>query len=327
MNAKWNYNQAIFTFYDAWFEGFALIEGKTTQNDVLRPAWQSLLDDLQLLGEDDSHGTLRWCLRLDNAVLDLDLSSETLRQRIAIDLANKRIMVEWKTLLWDFIKAETRLQRLMDQASVKCGSCPLRCQTLTCQQNREVSSFTFSHLEDCLRFLRRERLRAALDLNSVDYRLLNWEINMLRPLFGRPRYDKASTEFAALERDEDDATVILSLLRKEASMSSDEIAYLEQLSKDRLSMERDLATMTAAFGDWKRMLFGVNVRNNGANSLPRISLNAAAWSDDVRAQEEERIGMWRSQRTTIGQLASLFNGSMEAMSLPEDAFDWSESDL
>ena len=126
---------------------------------------------------------------------------------------------------------------------------------------------------------------------------------------------------------EDDATAILSFLRKEASMSKSEVAYLRQLSMDRASMERDLQTLSSTIGDWQSTLFGVKARHNWVDSLPKVPQNPAAWSDELRLREEERINTWQSQRKLIAKLAGLLNGSIEAMSLPEGAFDDSEYDL
>jgi len=325
--AKWSYDQAIFTIEDAWYQGLARIEHQTTKDGVMRPAWQSLLDDLQLLGDEESHyGTLTWCLRLDKAVMDLEFSPETLRECIAIDLVNKRIMVQWKSLFLNFLKTETRLRLLMGEASVHCNFSP---SVSTCQPIKQNCNapFTFDLQQDCLRAVRRERLRAILDLDIKAHRLINWEINMLRPLFGRPRYDQASQGFIGLETIENDATAILSLLRKEANMSCREAAYLEQLSADRKKMERDLQGMSKTFGDWKSMLFGVNAQHNGTSTLPGVPRNPVAWTEEVRAREEERIKTWQSQRKLVGQLALLFNASIEAMSLPDGAFDDSEGDL
>jgi hypothetical protein len=175
--------------------------------------------------------------------------------------------------------------------------------------------------------VRRQRLRANLDLNNKSHRLINWGMNLLRPLFGRPRYDKASSEFIGLEKVEDDAAKVLGLLRKEASMSQVEVAYVEQLSKDRSQMERDLDAINSMFGAWKCKLFGVSAGPTGSSSLPRLPQNPAAWSIELKIQEQERVKMWRSQREVIRQLGQVLNGSIEVLSLPEDAFDDCDSDV
>jgi hypothetical protein len=174
--------------------------------------------------------------------------------------------------------------------------------------------------------VRRERLRASLNLDRKDDRLMNWEINLLWPLFGRSRHDRADETFTGLESNEDNAIETLSLLRKEASMSASEAAYLKHLYEERSNMERDLEVLSKNFGDWKSLLFGIDVRKDKANTLPIVPRNPAAWSDEVREREEERIRTWQSQRKVIGQIALLVGGSIDAMSLPEDAFDDSVCD-
>ncbi|KAF2678542.1 hypothetical protein K458DRAFT_446332 [Lentithecium fluviatile CBS 122367] len=300
--AKRHVDQAIFTIDDAWYREFSRLEQNTTQDGIIRPAWQSLLDDLQLLGDVEGCGTLKWCLRLDKAVLDLDFSPESLRNYIAIDLASRKILLQWKDVFWNFLKTEAMLRELMEEA------------------------------KHCLREVRRQRIRADLDLDKKDHRLLSWRLSVLPPLFGRSRYNNAprlgtSVALSGFENLEDDAIQILTLLRKEASMSRDEITSLEQLRKDRLEMERDLEAMSTAFGDWRSKLFGVSAGLARSSTLPKLPPKLAAWSDELKAREEARVKTWQTQRRAIGQLALVLNGSIEAMSLPEDAFDDCESDL
>ena len=117
-HAKWNHDEAIFTLEDAWFQGMERIEDQTTKEGVMRPAWQSLLDDLQLHGDEISHGALTWCLRLDKTVMDITPSPEVLGEYMAVDLVNKKIVVwQWKTWLFSFLKTETRLRLLTYEAS------------------------------------------------------------------------------------------------------------------------------------------------------------------------------------------------------------------
>jgi hypothetical protein len=127
--AKWSHDTAVFTMDDNWFAELARNEDVTTKEGVISSAWRSLLDDLQMLGEEDEdpHGTLRWCFRLDKAVLDLDFSPESLRHCIAIDLVSRKIMIQWKDVVFDFMKTETRLRLLREEVSgitTCCASSP-----------------------------------------------------------------------------------------------------------------------------------------------------------------------------------------------------------
>lgn len=170
-----------------------------------------------------------------------------------------------------------------------------------------------------MRAVRRERLRAVLDFDKKSHRLLAWEINMLPPLFGRPRYDRASSQFVGLEHVEDDAIEVLGLLRKEAALSRAEAVYLNQLFNDRLNMERDREALDTLFEQWKRALFGTNSVMH--RELPRVPRNVIAWSTELREQVEGRRRAWQSQRAAITQLSVILTGSIEAISVPEDAFD------
>jgi hypothetical protein len=116
--AKWDHDLAVFAIDDTWRQSFAGIVHHTTDNGVLRPAWRSLLDYAALEGDEQHHGPLTWCLKLDNAVMDLDFSRESLKQYVSVDLVTHKIILEWKQCLLDFLRTETRIRQLMQEVSV-----------------------------------------------------------------------------------------------------------------------------------------------------------------------------------------------------------------
>ncbi|KAF2251881.1 hypothetical protein BU26DRAFT_602374 [Trematosphaeria pertusa] len=302
--AKWSATHAIFQLEDEWWESFSLIRAKYDRNG----SWKHLLEALELLSEEDSYGTLRWCMRLDKAVLDLELPVEALKGYLQVDLQNKKVLVEWKDLLFRFIKTETLLRTMMEE--------------------KRDSAFTFSYEEDCLRALRRHCLRAALDLNDRSDRQINWAMNLLCPLFGQQRYDHADSLFGGLEYAEDDAIAVLTVLRKEAAMSPRQIAQLRQLAHHRIAMEEELGNTDKLFGDFTSAVFGISPALCILfHQLPKVPCNPLAWSDEVTVREAERIRIWQTQKKTRQQLAVLMKGTVEALSLPDDAFDDLESDF
>lgn len=115
-------------------------------------------------------------------------------------------IVNWKLLLSNFIKDAKTLGQLMED-------------------NRE-QRFTFGYEEDCLREWRRRQYCDALDPEDKKDRLLVWKMKYLPQLFGRVWYDRPFTNLSDIERTEDDATQILLLLQRKASMNQQEKADL-----------------------------------------------------------------------------------------------------
>jgi hypothetical protein len=60
---------------------------------------------------------LRWCIRLDQAVLDLDFPVEIGRMNLDVDvnLDTRFVRVAWKDMLLRFLKTERALRRMMDE--------------------------------------------------------------------------------------------------------------------------------------------------------------------------------------------------------------------
>jgi hypothetical protein len=81
--------------------------------------WRKL-ERLGLNGVEEGFGTLRWCIRLDQAVLDLDFPLEATRNSFgfAVDLDKSTIRVAWKDMLFRFLKTEATLRRMMTQVSL-----------------------------------------------------------------------------------------------------------------------------------------------------------------------------------------------------------------
>jgi hypothetical protein len=180
--------------------------------------------------------------------------------------------------------------------------------------------FTFTHEDDCLRAVRRGRLCGALNMDDAVHRRIKWEMNLLSPLFGEPCRDKPA--FDNLEDVEINAVYVLKFLRREASLSKKELAYLQQLAADRKEMDADLDRLTLMFAQWKGELFDSSLRAwPGARELSSLPHNPIRWNDKTVKEEDARVKKWRTQKRTLDQLSTVLGCSMEAMSIPEDAFD------
>ncbi|PSN59381.1 hypothetical protein BS50DRAFT_230617 [Corynespora cassiicola Philippines] len=303
-NAKWGATHAVFEINDKWFEYFAQIGG-SVQREERSHGWAEIMFDLELGADEEEgqYGTLRWCMRVDKAVLDLGFTArDSVNGIFQVDLEARTVRMEWKQALFDFLKTETALQKLL--------------------HSKRKSAFTFGQMGDCFRAIRRQRLRAALDTEDKDDRRINWAMNQLPPLFGKRRYDKASAPWDGLERAENKAISILCQLRREAKTTPKELARLQKIAEERKIMEKELNGVAQTFGEWKYNMYKPEHQHQvPIERLPILPKNPAIWNTEVRKAEEERVKRWKSQRDTIQRLALLLSGSTEALAVPDNAFD------
>lgn len=81
--------------------------------------WRNAVSRLELSGAEEGFGTLRWCIKLDRGVLDLDLPLEVGRPSfdVIVDMNSGTIKVAWKDMLFCFLKTEAALRRLLKEVS------------------------------------------------------------------------------------------------------------------------------------------------------------------------------------------------------------------
>lgn len=322
--ARWGATHAIFRVDGLWQELYAITTNRFHLHDPRGPAWQNRMDRLCLTQIEEQWGTLRWCMRLDKGVVDLHLPTTKSLGSLEVNLPNGRIIIQWKNLLFRFLKAETLLRSLMEEvSSIRPSNSLVGAHGVQQAQG----PFTFGAKEDCLRAARRHQLQATLNLEAQVDRRINWEMNLLRPLFGQPRYDKAASNLFNLERVENEAIEILSFLRREASLSERETAHLKQLAEDRVTMERDFMSLDSIYSDWRKKFSGLRGGSLRSFRLPKVPPNPIAWSERIQAREEERMRNWKSQEEVLKQVTWLLKGSIEALTLPDDAFDEIGSDF
>ncbi|KAF2126596.1 hypothetical protein P153DRAFT_369292 [Dothidotthia symphoricarpi CBS 119687] len=308
----WGREHAVFQIGDSWFQAFRQIGGAAAKDgDTVEDAdtkWLNLLDRLELRRAEKGFGTLRWCLKLDHAVLDMDFPLEVGRNTFDVDvhLHKKSVRVAWKPMLFQFLKTERALRKLM-------------------KEERDPT-FTFSRDEDYLRSIRRQRLHSSLDPENKVDRHIKWSLRLLPPLFGKPSHDHA----LGLEDVENKAINLLLLLRREAAMSIRQLAYLRQLAEDRKNMDSELQELDQTFRDFKSNMsmpgfeFSFSMQPESEQNIPR---NPIAWPDDLRSRIEERVAKWKSQKKAIEQMQVLLTASNETLAVPDDGFDDLDSDF
>jgi hypothetical protein len=296
----WANTHSVFKMRSAWFakhKGLNVLVSKS-----------SLLSQISLCRTDQAYGTLTWAIKLDTAVLDLDLPLEPHRRHFDfdVDMNTRTLRVEWQPMLFRFLKTERALRLLMDK--------------------KHGSSSTFGHAEDCLRAIRRQGLHAALDMDSKIDRHIKWSLRLLRPLWGIGGHRDPST----LDPVESDAVRILLLLRREASLSDHQIKHLWQLASDYKAMLKSMDKLSKSLRDFKRQLLipgQSSVHEMEIRPHDKLPLNPIAWSDELLADVETRVRKWKATKGLIEQMQALVVTSQETLAVPEDAFDVMDSEF
>ncbi|KAF1921527.1 hypothetical protein BDU57DRAFT_437021 [Ampelomyces quisqualis] len=274
--------------------------------DYAETIWQHATRRLELSSVEEGHGSLKWCIKIDHAVQDLDVPLETSRIGfdVAVNLDKGIVKVAWKDMLFQFFKTESALRRLTAK--------------------KKESNFTFSAEEDCLREIRRQRLQAELDPDTKADRHLKWALRLLPPLFGKPKQD-----LSPLELTESIAVNALMFLRRKASMTPKYIAHLHQLKADFHRMYEEMKQLEEEFSTFRAHLSPWLAQTATTRTQPEenVPYNPIVWSDSLRETIEDRVSKWRSQKKVMDQMRAILASSNQALALPEDSFDDLESDI
>ncbi|ORY08595.1 hypothetical protein BCR34DRAFT_603454 [Clohesyomyces aquaticus] len=294
---KWDSGYAVFRIDERFFETSGFREKPFSENGIQMrlcppPTW-----------DPHAYGNLRWILRIDEHVMDCPLIEPWhLCDSVRLDISARTVRVSWKDTIQAFVREANALRKKMDS-------------TL-------ASSYTFSHQEDCIKAMRRQRLRSCLPKHPdlPGERGVVWALRQLRPLFGKPAVGKPSPPWDNIAKLEADAIFVLMVLRKEAAMTKTELVHLRQLAQDRLAMHTD---REEAYNHMKRYwsnVFGNKKRYGLQDHNSMESANPLLWSDEKVKSVEHRVFRWKSQKKTFEQIQGLMMSASLAMEA-EDAFD------
>ncbi|KAF2112862.1 hypothetical protein BDV96DRAFT_579283 [Lophiotrema nucula] len=312
--AKWSAaTEAYYRIDDRWFEKFEDIGGSATDRTHSPLSLRRVLSRLELEQNfQHDYGAVRWCIKLDHCVMDLETPLTPTGKSspfLAVNLRERKIKVSWKDMIWQFLKTENSVRKKMEQS--------------------QDSTYTFCHEEDCLRYVRRLRTRHGLDLTNASDRTWSWVLGTLKPLFNIERRGRAGDAWDALERIEDESAGVLMQLRREASSTSAQRASLIQLGRDKKDMVQEGDQLGALFATWRNNLYysSESFRRPSGYLLPsEVSPNPFAWSEAVRHSIEEEVARWKSQQKGIEQIKSFLQSSNEVLEAPDDVWDNSGMD-
>jgi hypothetical protein len=119
----WSQTHAVFKIEDLWFRAFTESNcmGIIKEGNIEHAArvYRHAQSKLELGGSDTAFGTVTWCIVLDHAVLDLELPLQPGRNRfqLSVELDQRTIKVAWKEMLFNFLKNEGTLRRMLDHVS------------------------------------------------------------------------------------------------------------------------------------------------------------------------------------------------------------------
>lgn len=310
-NPLWRGKYAVFRLDDNWYDACARAASfdMTVSSDMY--------DFLDYFGKRLPHAfqPLGWCVRLDHGVLDMDLGKRCQEDPgIWFDFKERTVRVVWKEMLTNFLKSETAIRKKMDKTLLS------------------LSDFTFGHHEDCLRAVRRQRIRTTLDKDIKSDRLIAWGMRLLPQLFGKAHYYVNPVEELVHFIDNENQTIRWLLLwRKDATMGQTQRDYLKRLADDRRAMSAELQSLNELFGSWKLNMYDAETEPSSYHKVlldrfktrrfVHLPWNPLAWSDEQVAKEEQRVRKWKGQKGMRTKMADLLKESNEALDLPEDVFD------
>lgn len=119
----WNSTHAVFKIDMSEFVAESSTEGADSRYDstieYADTIWRNAVSRLELTGAEEGFGTLRWCIKLDRAVIDLDLPLEAGRHSfdVAVDMNKGTVTVAWKDMMFRFLTTEAALRRMLDQVN------------------------------------------------------------------------------------------------------------------------------------------------------------------------------------------------------------------
>lgn len=307
--AVWNPQNAYFRIKESWYDTFVRSVGEIEPDN---PWWHHTVQCLDLRKPSSVHGQLRWCVKVGPTVVDFGMADE---QDVDIELVEREdedtIIVRvtnWKRMLKNVFREERALNLLL--------------------KDTEEDEFTYSHLEDGLRDMRRKRYRSKLNPRNNKHGRDIWKMDNMTPLWGKYSSMTVIRDYEDVELAERNAAQTLMLLRREASMSSRERDALYTMKEERAIMHREVAEVDEQFKKWQESLLGLPNLSLGRMEIDHdVDPNPMTWSKEVVDRESQNLIRWKAQKQTIAHIKAYLDATNAAATLAEDDFDDEDEDF
>ncbi|KAK1911906.1 hypothetical protein P3342_010991 [Pyrenophora teres f. teres] len=307
--ALWEPDGAYFRVDKSWFQVFDRIGGTVISGNTW---WDHVRQCLDLENPPKGCGQLRWCVKVGPTVLDFGTED---RDEVDIQLVEREgdeddepgnglfiRATNWKLMLRNFFREERALKLLMEET--------------------KEDGYTYNHLEDSLRHIRRKRFRSKLDKNHPEDCRTIWKIDHMSTLWNKHTYFLLEGAYRKMELAERYAVRTLMLLRKEASMPNRKRDALNKIVAERAAMRKGLQQVDQLFKNWQEHLLALPYL-----SLERLHLdedfdsNPLTWSKRVIYRDLDSLTRWKRQKPVIEPIASVLDAANAAATLDEAAFD------
>ena len=121
--AIWACLHAVFRIEEDWLQAFGDACRRLSEKQTMAGVaalWEYIQQRLEWPRADQGLWAVRWCLRLDHAVLDLGLPLDAGKHcgTLDLDLQQGTVRIAWYDLLRDFLKSESAFRRLFAKARV-----------------------------------------------------------------------------------------------------------------------------------------------------------------------------------------------------------------
>jgi hypothetical protein len=285
-----------------------------TYTDYVRPSlrWDHTIKCLDLAKSPSVYGQLWWCVKVGACVLDFGIEDESI---LDIELVPHEEhdeddptscisfrVTDWKVMLKNVFREERALKALM--------------------QETEEDEFTYDHLEESLRDMRRQRFRSRLDPNVDGDSTLIWKMDHMAPLWGRYASFTVNIDYDDIERAERNAVRTLKQLRKEASMTVRERDAFDMIVVERGMMHKEMKELDELFKKFQENILALpNLNLERLHIDQELDPNAMTWTKEIVDRERQSLATWKAQRQVSKDLKAQLDLTNAAASLPDDAFD------
>jgi len=307
--AVWDPQSAYFRINESWYDTFVRSVGEIEPDN---PWWHHTVQCLDLRKPSSVHGQLRWCVKVGPTVVDFGMAD---KQDVNIELVEREdedtIIVRvtnWKRMLTNVFREERALNLLL--------------------KDTEEDEFTYSHLEDGLRDIRRKRYRSKLDPRNNKHGRDIWKMDNMNPLWGKYSSMTVIRDYEDVELAERNAVQTLMLLRREDSMSSRERDALYTMKEERAIMHREVAEVDEQFKKWQESLLGLpNLSLGRIETDHDVDPNPMTWSKEVVDRESQNLIRWKAQKQTTAHIKAYLDATNAAATLAEYDFDDEDKDF